>query len=150
MAKATKAKATEQNTEGAQPGTQAPAAPISAPEGTSASAPAGEVETGLSGSDQDAGDVAIGETGDTLTFDGVAVGPIGSIIASGADVEIIGIDPGIAQADEVTVICHAPDGRRRLGRRWPAGKTPVPLADLSDTDIELLRADPGFSVIMPA
>lgn len=129
MAKTTtRAKADEQNTEGAvDTGVTAPGAPTSEPAGTSAPAPAGEAVTGLPGSDQDAAVV----TPTTIGF--LDAHPVPD-----------------AAAGEITVICHAPGGRRRLGRRWPAGKAFVPLADLSDTDIELLRADPQFSVILPA
>lgn len=165
MAKTTKAKTKEQDTEGAKPGEQTPAAPISEPAGTSAPAPAGEVAAGLPGSDPFAG-VTV-----TLT----AADPPTNLVPAGDDIEIIGIDlatpeptelaasgnvpppdsgaggdGGLGMASEITVICHAEGGRRRLGRRWPQGETHVPLDRLSDTDIELLRADPQFSVILPS
>ncbi len=134
MAKAAQ-KPNEQNTEEAQPGAQASAAPISEPAGTSAPAPVGEIATDLPGTDTG----AIVDEGFPL------------ITPATADAGFLDVDlASTARPGEITVICHAPDGRRRLGRRWPAGKAFVPLADLSDADIELLRADPQFSVILPS
>lgn len=78
MAKSTtKAKAAQQDTEGAvNADAQASAAPISAPEGAPAPAPVGEVVTNLPDTN-----------------------PVGAIIPAGTEIEIIGADLG---RDDVT------------------------------------------------
>lgn len=48
----------------------------------------------------------------------------------------------------VTVTCLAEGGRRRLGRRWPAGPTTVPVGILSAEDIAILQGDPRFVVTL--
>lgn len=58
-------------------------------------------------------------------------------------------DPPADDPAMITVICHAKDGRRRLDRRWPEGETTVPVGELTDTEIALLRGDPRFTVILP-
>lgn len=47
---------------------------------------------------------------------------------------------------EIVVTCRNPGGRRRAGRRWPEGETRLPAGTLSDFDLQVLRADPMFSV----
>lgn len=44
------------------------------------------------------------------------------------------------------VVCHRTEGRRRAGRHWAAGETPVIAGELTDYDLALLRGDPQFTV----
>lgn len=55
---------------------------------------------------------------------------------------------GNADTSEATlsVVCHAADGRRRVGRRWPHGETVIAAAELSEIELQILRADPRFTV----
>lgn len=48
--------------------------------------------------------------------------------------------------DTLSVVCHAPDGRRRVGRRWPHGETVIAAAELTEIELQILRADPRFTV----
>lgn len=54
-----------------------------------------------------------------------------------------------ADADTRTVTCLIAAGRRRGGRRWPAGPTTVNIADLSDEDWRAVEADPVLTVSTP-
>ncbi|GHC22322.1 hypothetical protein GCM10007291_22170 [Gemmobacter nanjingensis] len=58
-------------------------------------------------------------------------------------------DGGPAEAD-IRVVCHATDGRRRLGRRWPHGETVVPAGLLDADALRRLRDDPLFTVLSGA
>ncbi|WP_411836707.1 hypothetical protein [Paracoccus sp. ME4] len=61
-----------------------------------------------------------------------------------------GIDDGQETAPEndpaFMVICHRAGGRRRAGRRWPDGETPVHADELSAYELALLQGDPQFTV----
>lgn len=46
-----------------------------------------------------------------------------------------------------TVVCHRDGGRRRAGRHWPVGETPVRADELTEYDLVQLQGDPQFSVI---
>ena len=45
-----------------------------------------------------------------------------------------------------TVHCAIAGGRRRAGRRWPGGATPVAAGDLTEDMLAQLKADPLFHV----
>lgn len=47
------------------------------------------------------------------------------------------------------VICAIADGRRRAGRRWPGGATPVKADELNKGQMAALEADPMFSFNYP-
>ncbi|MBO6789520.1 MAG: hypothetical protein JJ894_03185 [Dinoroseobacter sp.] len=47
------------------------------------------------------------------------------------------------------VVCSVAAGMRRGGRRWKAGSTEVPVAEMTDELLEVLEADPLFQVIAP-
>lgn len=55
----------------------------------------------------------------------------------------------LSDADTITVTCLIAAGRRRGGRRWPAGPTDVKFDDLSDEDWAAVRADPMLATSMP-
>ncbi|MGB0912013.1 MAG: hypothetical protein ACPGSW_00410 [Phaeobacter italicus] len=46
----------------------------------------------------------------------------------------------------IAVVCHRPDGRRRVGRRWPHGETIIAADSVSDFEIAQLEADPQFTI----
>jgi hypothetical protein len=48
--------------------------------------------------------------------------------------------------EKITVFCPLASGRRRAGRRWPAGKTTVPASELSEADMKALIADTYLTV----
>lgn len=50
------------------------------------------------------------------------------------------------EGDTVTVTCLVKAGRRRAGRRWEGGATTLPADDLSEDQIDALRADPMFAL----
>lgn len=58
-----------------------------------------------------------------------------------------GADAEVPEA-MISVVCHAEAGRRRAGRRWPAGETRVPASELTEGDIAVLRGDPRFTVTL--
>lgn len=74
--------------------------------------------------------------------------------AAGATTEALsedrqpGSEGGNAETSEATisVVCHASDGRRRVGRRWPHGETVIAAAELTEIELQILRADPRFTV----
>lgn len=49
----------------------------------------------------------------------------------------------------ISVVCHSEKGRRRVGRRWAAGETLIPVAALSDYELAQMRGDPLFTVVLP-
>lgn len=51
------------------------------------------------------------------------------IIPKGADLEFIGMDLAVPESAWI-VTCHREGGRRRAGRRWPQGETPVTADEL--------------------
>lgn len=55
-------------------------------------------------------------------------------------------DEAALAGTEIVVTCRNPGSRRRAGRRWPEGETRLPAGTLSDFDLQVLRADPMFSV----
>ena len=59
------------------------------------------------------------------------------------------IEQGLSTADIRTVTCLIAGGRRRGGRRWEAGPTPVALSDLTGDEWQAVEADPMLSVSMP-
>ncbi|MCL4065923.1 hypothetical protein M3484_05020 [Pseudomonas sp. GX19020] len=130
------------NTQGANDAGQTAEALLQAPGGPQGSAPGqgGEAEI-LPATNPTGGQ-------DLRTFEGLEQpGGAGNVLAPEA-----GATGGGGPADDpamITVICHAKDGRRRLDRRWPEGETPVPVGELSDTEIAILRGDPRFTVILP-
>lgn len=44
------------------------------------------------------------------------------------------------------VTCHREGGRRRAGRRWPQGDTPITEGDLTGYELAMLQGDPLFTV----
>lgn len=120
-----------QNTEGANDAGDTAEALLQAPGDPAGSAPVqgGEAETLPATHDAPPSPVV----------DAVGNGPAADAAAS-----------AVGGPADITVICHAKGGRRRLGRRWPDGETTVAEGDLSDTDIALLRGDPRFTVLVPA
>lgn len=129
---------------------QAPAAPPEKGPG-----PEGSAET------PDRTDATDGATGEPAGAEDSAA--LNGQEAVGADVPSIEVDlagnepdPDAGAADDgghaegfVTVTCLAEGGRRRLGRRWPAGSTTVPAVLLSAEDIAILKGDPRFVVTEP-
>lgn len=49
----------------------------------------------------------------------------------------------------ISVVCHSAEGRRRVGRRWAAGETLIPVGALSDYELAQMRGDPLFTVVLP-
>lgn len=49
----------------------------------------------------------------------------------------------------IAVVCHSAEGRRRVGRRWVAGETLIPVGDLSDYQLAQMCGDPLFTVVLP-
>lgn len=47
---------------------------------------------------------------------------------------------------QISVICHRKDGRRRAGRRWDHGETLIAADEIDDFALQVLRADPHFTV----
>ena len=62
----------------------------------------------------------------------------------------VGADYGQEPAPEsdpaFMVICHRAGGRRRAGRRWPEGETPVHADELTEYELAQLKGDPQFTV----
>ncbi len=60
----------------------------------------------------------------------------------------VGADLSAGASDEPTMIvtCHREGGRRRAGRRWQHGDTPVSEGELDGYQLALLRGDPQFTV----
>ena len=112
------------------------------PQGSAPGQPGGEAEILPAAHDPGAG---------FHTYEGLErltqVDAAGNVLSPAAGASAAG-----GPADEpgtLRVICHVEGGRRRLGRRWPKGETPVPEDELTVTDIALLEGDPRFTVIRP-
>ena len=54
-----------------------------------------------------------------------------------------------SDARTITVTCLIAAGRRRGGRRWPAGPTDVKFDDLTEEEWAAVRADPMLATSMP-
>ena len=67
------------------------------------------------------------------------------IIPKGADLEFIGMDLAVPEFAWI-VTCHREGGRRRAGRRWPQGETPVTADELTGYELAMLKGDPLFTV----
>ncbi|WP_104494198.1 hypothetical protein [Paracoccus denitrificans] len=74
-----------------------------------------------------------------------AAGSTAPIISKGTDVVFVGLDLAASEVGWI-VTCHREDGRRRAGRRWPRGETPVRGGELTAHDLALLQGDPQFTV----
>ena len=55
----------------------------------------------------------------------------------------------LTDADTITVTCLIAAGRRRGGRRWPAGPTNVNFDDLTEEEWAAVKADPMLATSMP-
>lgn len=133
---------------------QAPEAPpekVAGPEGST------ETSDSTDATDAPTRELAGAEGGDALNGQETVGADMPSI-----EVDLAGNDPQpeAGAADDgghaegtaegvVTVTCLAEGGRRRLGRRWPAGPTTVPAGVLSAEDIAILKGDPRFVVTEP-
>ena len=60
-------------------------------------------------------------------------------------IQYVGVDLAASEVEWI-VTCHRDGGRRRAGRRWPKGETPVKGGDLTAYDLATLQGDPQFSV----
>jgi hypothetical protein len=63
------------------------------------------------------------------------------------DSEQAGPKDGVSESGaQISVICHRKDGRRRAGRRWDHGETLIAADEIDDFALQVLRADPHFTV----
>lgn len=134
------AEAADAHTKGAEPAEQHADAPITAPD---------EDGQGPAGGGEDRSDLpAVQEPDDDAARSALAlaVASLGSdpmpLIPAGTDIGFIAADRVL----DLMVVCHRKDGRRRAGRKWAAGETPVSSADLTEYQLVQLRGDPAFTV----
>ncbi|UFS63838.1 hypothetical protein LO749_06505 [Paracoccus denitrificans] len=124
-----------ENTEGAETAQQAADAPNQAP--------ADDVQGQTGG--EDGSDLPA--TNNPQQLDDPAAAHQGEAPRSMAELLASGSATSLAASEvDWIVTCHREDGRRRAGRRWPRGETPVRGGELNAHDLALLQGDPQFTV----
>lgn len=86
---------------------------------------------------------------DAPQTDATSAGPLPEASSSSLSPESLPPSGAAPDGGTFTVICHHAGGRRRGGRRWPEGETPVAAGELTEFALEQLRGDPRFTVILP-
>lgn len=122
----------QENTEGAKSADHTADAP---------QAPADDGQGQTGGEDQT--DLSAGDDATAALLEAVAGGSNEQppFIPAAADIDFTPPD------DVWIVICHRNEGRRRAGRRWAHGRTPVRRGELTSFELAQLHADPLFTVV---
>lgn len=79
-------------------------------------------------------------------WDAITAEPMLIVMPAGSRQPGAAPEPEPVPAGHVGIVCQS-EGFRRVGRAWPAGCTVLPQDALDDGQLEILRADPMFSVI---